>query len=126
MEPTQTNLLRMSKKTVSRLDHVETLLRIYTILADIPMSDTEITVYAYFVIYGAQPSTKELLFSSNVIRSEHTYKNIMYKFKKHELLKKHDKHLHYEIGLDFLKSMSDKIAIAVRLDTGLLITLDNK
>ena len=57
---------------------------------NIKLSDTEITVLAYFIVYGVNQQSKNLIVSSMICKNLANIKTIMVKLKKLNLIYKDD------------------------------------
>lgn len=109
-------LVKVVKKTNSKIDQVKTLLSIFCLLSDIKVSKSELMVLAYFVVYGMSDETRERIIVSEIL-SEDSVKNTISRLIKFGLIKK-DK-------LSKQVSLSDKINIRPEPTLGMLIKLDN-
>jgi hypothetical protein len=52
-------LVKVVKKTNSKIDQIKTLLSIYCLLSGIKLSQSELTLLSYFIVYGITEETKE-------------------------------------------------------------------
>ena len=111
------NFLRIVKKTKSKIDQAKSILSIYCLLSEISLSNTELTVLSYFMIYGINDNTKKLILDSQLLKSEDSLKNTISKLKKVGLIKK------AVYGKDY--TLNENINFKPDSVMGLLIKIDN-
>ena len=111
------NLITVVKKTNGKIEQAKVLLAMFCLLSGINLSDTELTVLAYFLVYKITDSTKELILKSQILKSEDSLKNTMSKLKKFGLIKKSTIVRGYEIN--------DKVNVQLDSMVGMLIKIDN-
>lgn len=83
--------LKITKKTSSKVEQIKTIIKVFCLLSDIKLSDTEVTTFAYFIVYGISQKTNELIIQSKILKSLSSLKNTMSKFRKTGLLLKNDR-----------------------------------
>lgn len=110
-------LVTIKKKTNSKVEQAKKVIALFCLLMDIKLSDTELTVLAYFMVYRVSRRTKDLILSSNILKSEDSLKNTLCKLKKFGLLKRSVDSKEY--------SLNDKINISLNPVIGILIKIDN-
>lgn len=111
-------LLRINKKTSSKIEQAKVLISVYCLLAGIRLSDTERTVLAYLVCYKISQNTKELILKSKLLKNEDSLKNTISKLKKVGLIKKPI------LNKDYI--ITDNLNLNLDSVVGLLIKIDNK
>lgn len=84
----EANLVKFEKHVDTRLDLAKTIIKIMLCFNDVKLSETGITVLAYFMIYGINSSSKELIVKSQVCKNIANVKTIMVKLKKLGLIYK--------------------------------------
>jgi hypothetical protein len=84
------SLIKLNKKVDNKIDVVKQFLGIYCKVKDIKLSDTEITVLAYFILYGIKDETINLIFSSKISNPD-SFKNILSKLRKNNFISKRNK-----------------------------------
>lgn len=84
------SLMKMVKNVGSKIELAKTIINVSICFNNIKLSDTEITILAYFMVYGINQQTKNLIVNSKVCKSLANIKTIMVKLKKLELIYKDD------------------------------------
>lgn len=84
------HLIKMVKKVNSKVELAKNIISIYICFNDSSLSDTEKTVLAYFMVYGINPQTKELIIQSEICKNIFTVKTVMAKLKRRGLIYKDD------------------------------------
>jgi len=84
------SLMKMEKSAQTKVDLAKNVLRISLCFNDLKLSDTETTVMAYFMVYGVNQQSKNLLIKSTVCKNLQNIKTIMVKLKKLGLIYKDD------------------------------------
>ena len=110
-------LIKVSKKTNGKIEQAKIVISIFCMLSDIKLSDSELTVIAYFAVYKANDKVRELVLKSNILKTEDSLKNTISKLKRNGLLKK-SSNKEYTI--------SDKLMFNSEPIIGFLIKIDNK
>jgi hypothetical protein len=108
-------LVKVVKKTNSKIDQAKTMLAIFCLLSDIRLSQTELTVLAYFLVYKINDNTKDLIIKSEIL-NEDSLRNTMSKLSKFGLIKRSPNKEYY---------VSEKISINPDTRIGMLIEIDN-
>lgn len=108
--------IKIQKKTNGKIDLAKTVLSIFCLLSNIQLSESELTVLAYFIVYKISDNTKELILKSKVLATNDSLKNTMTKLRKFGLIKKQNKQ-------DILNQQID---FALEPVVGVLIKIDNK
>lgn len=111
-------LIKVEKKTNGKIDQARVLLSIFCLLLDVKLSDTELTVLAYFLVYKITDATKDLILKSEILKSEDSLKNTVSKLKKLGLIKKSSISKEYYI--------SEQINVQPDSVQAMLIKIDNK
>jgi hypothetical protein len=84
-------LIKIPKKSKSKIDQTKIILSILCLLSEIKLSDTELTTLSYFIVYGLTEKTKNLILTSKILKTEDSLRNAMTKFRKFGLIKKNDR-----------------------------------
>lgn len=108
-------LIKIEKKVQGKIDQAKLLISIFCKLSNIKLSDSELTVLAYFMIYKLNKSTEELILKSKVLANEDSLKNAMSKLRKVKLIIRKNKQ-------DFI---NDILNIPMQPIIGLFIKIDN-
>lgn len=110
-------LLKFKKKTNSKVEQAKVLIGIFCLLTNTKLSDMEITVLAYFMVYRVTKKTKELILASGILSNENSLKTSLSKLKRKGMLLRDEDTKEYILRkeLDFpLQSI-----------TGVVIKVDN-
>lgn len=83
-------LIKMEKQVTTKIDLAKAIVYLVICFNDIKLSDTEITILAYFMVYGVSQKTKQLIVSAGVCKNTANIKTIMVKLKKLGLTYKDD------------------------------------
>jgi hypothetical protein len=110
-------LVTIKKKTSSKVEQAKKVIAVFCLLMDVKLSDTELTVLAYFMVYKVNRKTKDLILNAGILKSEDSLKNTLSKLKKFGLLKRAIDSKEY--------SLNEKINIILNPVIGILIKIDN-
>lgn len=81
-------LIKMDKKVVSKVDMAKNIISIVLCFDNTKLSATQITVLAYFMVYGISANTKNLIIKSEICKNISNIKTIMVRLKKLGLIYK--------------------------------------
>jgi hypothetical protein len=110
-------LVKIGKKTSSKVEQAKALIAIFCLLSNIKLSDTELTVLAYFMVYKINRKTKDLILSAGILKSEDSLKNTLSKLKKFGMLVR---------GVDSKEySLRKELDFGLNPVMGVLIKIDN-
>lgn len=84
------SIIKMVKSVGSKIELAKTIITVSICFSNIKLSDTEITILAYFMVYGINQQSKNLIVKSSICKSLANIKTIMVKLKKLELIYKDD------------------------------------
>ena len=115
----KSSLMKMTKIVSSKVELAKTIIEMYTCFNNIKLSDTEITVLAYFMVYGINSSTKNLIVKSAVCKGIPSVKTIMVKLKKLGLIYKDDLNGKVYISKNIDLELTPSVALLVKIDNGL-------
>jgi hypothetical protein len=110
-------LVTIKKKTNGKVEQAKKVISVFCLLMDTKLSDTELTVLAYFMVYKVSRKTKDLILSSGILKSEDSLKNTLSKLKKFGLLRRSVNSKEY--------SLNEKLDINLNTVMGILIKIDN-
>lgn len=109
-------LIKVVKKTNSKIEQAKTLLSIFCLLSEIKLSQAELTVLAYFLVYKINDQTKDLIVKSEILNLD-SLKNTMSRLTKFGLIKRSAVSKEY--------TLSDQINVLPDNVLGMLIKIDN-
>lgn len=108
-------LVTVEKKTNSKIDQAKVLLRIFCVLSEIKLSDTDLTVLAYFLVYKISDKTKDLIVKSQILSAD-SLKNTMSRFNKVGLIKKSTVSKEYHIADSLNIQMDSMIGMLIKIN----------
>lgn len=109
-------LVKIIKKTSNKIEQAKVIIAIFCLLSEIKLSDNELTVLAYFMVYGIKAETDELIIKSQ-IHTPFSLNNTKSKLKRFGLIKKNTQSRQYQIN--------DKLGVKPEANIGMLIKIDN-
>lgn len=110
-------LIKMIKKVDSKVELAKNIISLYICFNDLTLSDTEKTVLAYFMVYGINTQTKELIVESQICKNIFTVKTVMSKLKKKKLIYKDEDFSRKVYVIDSLKfDITSTVAFYLKID----------
>jgi hypothetical protein len=109
-------LVKIKKKTNSKVEQAKTIIAIFCLLMNIKLSDTELTVLAYFMVYRITRKTKDLILAAGILKSEDSLKNTLSKLKKFGMLSKDIDTKEYSLRKDLNFSPQPVTGILIKVD----------
>lgn len=108
-------VMKLTKRTESKIDLARSLLSIYCLLANKKVPDTELLILSYLMVYGVKKQTKELIIRSQILKSKGSLENSLSKLRSLGLLiKREDEGTRLIPDLDF--SIESKMGLIIKLD----------
>lgn len=111
------SIIKMVKKVSTKVDLASTIINVCLYFNDIKLSDTEIMVLAYFMVYGVNQTTKELIVKSEICKNIGNIKTIMVKLKKLELIYKDEYNGKVYVNKGFKLELTPSVAMYLKIDT---------
>lgn len=112
------SIIKMQKAVSSKVELAKAILNVATCFHNIRLSNTELTVLAYFMVYGINPASKTLIVKSGVCKNLANIKTIMVKLKKLDLIYKDD--------LNGKVYVTKALAVDLTPTVGLYFKIENK
>lgn len=109
-------IIKAIKKTQGKIEQAKAVVNIFCMLSDIKLSDAELTVIAYFVVYGENKKVKELILNSKILKSEDSLKNTISKLKRIGLLKKSTTNKEYHVHERLNFKLEPVIGFLIKID----------
>lgn len=109
-------LVKIKKKTNSKVEQAKVLIAIFCLLINIKLSDTELTVLAYFMVYRINRKTKDLILSSGILKTEDSLKNTMSKLKKFGMLVRDSESKEYTLRKDLDFQVNPIVGVIIKID----------
>lgn len=110
------SVLKMAKQVTTKIELAKAIIYITICFNSIKLSDTETTVMAYFMVYGINQQTKNLLIKSVVCKNINNIKTIMVKLKKLGLIYKDDLNGKVLITKSLAFELTPTVAMYLKLD----------
>lgn len=111
-------VVKMQKQVSTKLDLAIAIINITMCFNNIHLSETETTLLAYFMVYGVNNQTKDLIVKSKVCKNIANVKTIMVKLKKLGVIYKDD--------LNGKVYVTPTLAVKLTPTVGLYLKLTNK
>jgi len=99
-------VFKLEKKANSKTDKLELIVSILCLLNGIHLSDTDIRVLAYYMVYTINEKTDDLIISSKIVKNMNTLRTVKVRLHKLGFLKK-DKDLYKSYELNLSKDVKD-------------------
>jgi hypothetical protein len=109
-------LLKIKKKTVGKVEQAKILISLFCLLTNIKLSDTELTVLAYFMVYRITRKTKDLILNSGILKSEDSLKNTLSKLKKFGMLVRNIDSKEYSLRKDLNFTLDPVMGVLIKID----------
>lgn len=109
-------LVKIKKKTNSKVEQAKTLISIFCLLMNVKLSDTELTVLAYFMVYKINRKTKDLILNAGIMKSDDSLKSTLSRLKKFGMLIKDadTKQTYLRKELDF--NLTPAMGVLIKID----------
>ena len=111
--------ITLKKKTSNKTEQIKLVTSLLCLVNDIHLSDTQLSVLAYYLTYKISEKTDELLINSKIVKDVSSLRNIKTKLRKLGFLKR-TKELYksYELNLskDHLNLEDNEIAVLIKID----------
>lgn len=109
-------LIKVQKKTNGKIEQAKVALSIFCLLSDIKLSDTELTVLSFFLVYKDSQSTRDLIIKSEILKTEDSLNNTISKLKKIGLLKKDAISKEYSVNQKIMFQADSVIGFLIKID----------
>jgi hypothetical protein len=109
-------LVKIRKKTNNKVEQAKTIIALFCLLTNIKLSDTELTVLSYFMVYKINRKTKDLILSAGILKSEDSLKNTLSKLKKFGMLVKNVDSKEYSLRKDLDFSLNPIMGVLIKID----------
>lgn len=109
-------LIKIEKKVQGKIEQAKLIISLFCKLSKIKLSETELAVIAYFMVYKLTKQTEELILKSELLANDNSLQNVMSKLRKVGLIIRKDKK-------DYI---NDILNIPIEPVIGLFIKIDNK
>lgn len=82
------SVIKLQKSVGSKVELAKEIIRMSTYFKDIKLSNTQVTVLAYFMVYGINTQSKNLIVKSSICKNLNNVKAVMVILKKLDLIYK--------------------------------------
>ena len=103
-----------AKQVLTKVDLALVTIKLYGCFHNVKLSDTEMLVLSYFMVYGVNIQTKQLLFKSGVCKPS-SIKTIMVKLKKLGLIYKDELNRKVYVHTDSQFKINDTVALLFKI-----------
>lgn len=112
-------LIKIEKQVNSKIMLAKAVIRVLICFNEIKLSETQISVLAYFMVYGVNPTTKNLIVSSKICKNLNNIKTVMVRLKKLELIYKDDLNGKVYVNSIFNLKNAQEVGIYLKIDNTL-------
>jgi hypothetical protein len=109
-------LVKIKKKTNSKVEQAKTMIAIFCLLMNINLSDTELTVLAYFMVYKINRKTKDLILNAGILKSDDSLKNTLSKLKKFGMLVRNIDSKEYSLRKELDFTLTPAMGVLIKID----------
>jgi hypothetical protein len=109
-------LVKIKKKTNSKVEQAKTMIAIFCLLMNIKLSDTELTVLAYFMVYKINRKTKDLILNAGILKSDDSLKNTLSKLKKFGMLVRNIDSKEYSLRKELDFTLTPAMGVLIKID----------
>jgi hypothetical protein len=109
-------LVKIKKKTNSKVEQAKTMIAIFCLLMNIKLSDTELTVLAYFMVYKINRKTKDLILNAGILKSDDSLKNTLSKLKKFGMLVRNIESKEYSLRKELDFTLTPAMGVLIKID----------
>jgi len=109
-------LVKIKKKTNSKVEQAKTMIAIFCLLTNIKLSDTELTVLAYFMVYKINRKTKDLILNAGILKSDDSLKNTLSKLKKFGMLVRNIDSKEYSLRKELDFTLTPAMGVLIKID----------
>lgn len=88
----------------------------FCLLMGVKLSDTELTVLSYFMVYKINRRTKDLILAAGILKSEDSLKNTMSKLKKFGLLVRNIDSKDYSLRKELDFNLNPVMGFLIKID----------
>lgn len=110
------SIIKMQKAVSSKIELAKAIIKITTCFNDIKLSDTQLSVLAYFMVYGINVQSKTLIVKSLICKNLANIKTIMVKLKKLELIYKDELNSKVYVTKSLNLELTPTVALYFKLD----------
>lgn len=107
------NLFKFNKDCNNKIDQYSVLLDVYCYINNIKLTKTEVKALAYFIVYGLNKETVDLVIKSDILTHD-SLKNSMSRFRKSGFIRKKNKDDVLEPEFDI--KLDKTFAIFIKVD----------
>lgn len=110
------SLVKMVKAVTSKVELAKSIIQLTTCFNNVRLSEAEVGILAYFMVYGISTATKNLIVKSGICKNLGNIKTIMVKLKKLELIYKDDLNGKVYVNKNLSFELTPTIGIYLKID----------
>lgn len=108
--------IKFKKKTNNKVEQAKALISVFCLLSNIKLSDTELTVLAYFMVYKINRRTKDLIIAAGVMKNDDSLKSTVSRLKKFGMIVKDPITKQILLRDELHATITDKMGILVKVE----------
>lgn len=116
MTNNKVSLVKMTKSVTSKVELAKSIIEILICFNNMKLSDTEISILSYFMVYGINPSTKNLIVKSGISKNLSNIKTLMVKLKKLGLIYKDDLNGKVYVNKNLNFELTPSVGVYLKVD----------
>lgn len=117
MSNNKVSFIRLSAKTNSKIELVRKVVSAAINFWNIALSETELNVLSYFIVYGINNKSKDLIVKANICKNIANINTIMVKLKKLKLIYKDDLNSKNYICKQLNFEITPKMVILLKIES---------
>lgn len=111
------SVLKMQKNVPSKVELAKKIVNMTMCFDNIHLSDTQASVLAYFMVYGINLQSKNLIVKSSICKNLANVKTVMVRLKKLDLIYKDDLNGKVYVTKSLSLELTPTVALYFKLDT---------
>jgi len=109
-------VFKVDYATRNKIDQIKTVIKLYAVLKRSRVSDLQITLLAYLILYGITERTREFIISElRLCSTLNSYKKAMTVLKRERMLVRDEYNTRYEISPDIKMDPKDNVVMIIRI-----------
>jgi hypothetical protein len=109
-------LFKIDYATKNKIDQIKTVIKLYAVLKRSRVSDLQITLLAYLILYGISDKTREFIISElRLCSTLNSYKKAMTVLKREGMLTRDEYNTHYMVSPDVKLDIKNNVVMVIRI-----------
>jgi hypothetical protein len=113
------SVVKMQKKVTSKVELAKAIIALASCFSDKKLSQTQISVLAYFMVYGINVQSKNLIVKSGICKNIANIKTVMVLLKKLDLIYKDDLNGKVYVSKSLQIDLTDTVALYFKIDNSI-------